>query len=55
MRTIRLLRTFFCASATALTLAFVASGVAQAQAPAAPSAAAPAALMTETKVFSMPS
>ena len=55
MRTIRSLRTFFGASATALTLAFVASGVAQAQAPAAPSAAAPAALMTEKKVFSMPS
>ncbi len=47
------IRTLLGASATALTLAFIATGNAQAQAPAAPAAAAP--LMTEKKVFSLPS
>ena len=46
------IRTLLGASATALTLAFIATGMAQAQAPAAPAAAA---MMTEKKVFEMPS
>ena len=48
------IRSLFGASATALTLAFIASSVpitAQAQAPAAPAAA----MMTEKKVFEIPS
>ena len=52
------IRTLFGSSASALTLAFIASGasgIAQAQAPAAPAAPAPAAMMTEKKVFEMPS
>ena len=52
------IRTLFGASATALTLAFIASGasgIAQAQAPAAPAATATVAMMTEKKVFEMPS
>ena len=49
------IRTLFGTSATALTLAFIATGIAHAQAPATPPATAPAAMMTEKKVFSMPS
>ena len=47
------IRTFFGASATALALAFIATGIVQAQAPT--SVVAPAPLLTEKKVFSLPS
>ena len=55
----KIIRTLFGASATALSFAFIAfvassaSRIAQAQAPATPASAA--AMMTEKKVFSMPS